>query len=177
MGPRHSGLKLTRYRPLGGAWYSEQLTKPLLTFFDSMLASRGSLYRNFEDEAEEQITFPSYDVAGFFDQTEDLKSSASLRTSDSCTVMPSPKSISETIVFTKPARIAKDDMAVRNEPSRHVDYLSHDWKEEDIWSTWRYIVSKGKLHSNSKRLENASWRAWMKAKYRLRTISPDTLGW
>ncbi|EWY79679.1 hypothetical protein FOYG_17165 [Fusarium oxysporum NRRL 32931] len=34
----------------------------------------------------------------------------------------------------------KDDMAISNRPSRHVDYLSHNWREEDIWSSWRYIV-------------------------------------
>ncbi|KAJ5517525.1 hypothetical protein N7527_009085 [Penicillium freii] len=32
-----------------------------------------------------------------------------------------------------------DDTLIEDEPSRHVDYLSHDWKEEDIWSSWREI--------------------------------------
>jgi hypothetical protein len=72
---------------------------------------------------------------------------------------------------------AEDDTAVRDEPTRHVDYLSHDWKEEDIWKSWRYMVGKRKVYSNSARLENASWRPWTKAKYRLRTVSPETLTW
>lgn len=72
---------------------------------------------------------------------------------------------------------AEDDTAVSNKPSRQVDYLSHDWAEEDIWTSWRYIVSKRGEYSNSARLENASWRTWMKAKNNLKTISPESLNW
>src|SRR6478735_1554146 len=71
----------------------------------------------------------------------------------------------------------KDDMAVSSRPSHQVDYLSHNWREEDIWSSWRYIVMRrGKL-PNSIRLENAVWRTWAKAKNNLKTISPDMLNW
>ena len=76
-----------------------------------------------------------------------------------------------------PPQTAIDDTAVRIEPSRHVDYLSHDWQEEDIWSSWRHIVSKRKIYGERSRLENASWRTWAKSKYGLRTVSPETLNW
>ncbi|KAI3328887.1 hypothetical protein HD806DRAFT_519256 [Xylariaceae sp. AK1471] len=72
---------------------------------------------------------------------------------------------------------AEDDTAVKHRPTQHVDYLSHDWREEDIWSSWRYITSKRGEFANAPRLENASWRTWMKAKYRLKTVSPETLNW
>jgi hypothetical protein len=72
---------------------------------------------------------------------------------------------------------AEDDTAVTTRPSRQVDYLSHEWREEDIWSSWRYIVSRRGEYPNSERLENASWRTWMKSKNNLRTISPETLNW
>ncbi|QPH00364.1 hypothetical protein C2857_003831 [Epichloe festucae Fl1] len=72
---------------------------------------------------------------------------------------------------------AEDDTAVSSRPSRQVDYLSHDWKEEDIWSSWRYIISKRGEFANSARLENASWRTWMKARNNLKTISPEELNW
>lgn len=72
---------------------------------------------------------------------------------------------------------AEDDTAVSSKPSRQVDYLSHDWKEEDIWSSWRYIVTRRGEFSNAARLENASWRTWMKAKNNLKTVSPETLNW
>jgi hypothetical protein len=70
-----------------------------------------------------------------------------------------------------------DDTSLEDEPSRHVDYLSHDWREEDIWSSWRYVTSRRNDYSNSVRLENASWRTWAKAKHNLKTISPESLNW
>lgn len=70
-----------------------------------------------------------------------------------------------------------DDSDLQYEPSRHVDYLSHDWKESDISACWRSIVSKRKDVTNSARLENASWRTWTKAKYKLRTVSPESVNW
>lgn len=70
-----------------------------------------------------------------------------------------------------------DDSSIEDEPSRHVDYLSHDWKEEDIWSSWRYVTSRKNNYSNGLRLENASWRTWAKAKHNLKTISPESLNW
>ncbi|EXK24632.1 hypothetical protein FOMG_18655 [Fusarium oxysporum f. sp. melonis 26406] len=71
----------------------------------------------------------------------------------------------------------KDDMAVSSRPSRQVDYLSHNWREEDIWSSWRYILMRRGELPNIIRLENAVWRAWVKAKNNLKTISPETLDW
>ncbi|KAJ5212744.1 uncharacterized protein N7498_004390 [Penicillium cinerascens] len=72
---------------------------------------------------------------------------------------------------------AADDTSVEEEPSRHVDYLSHEWREEDIWASWRYVTSRRSDYSNGVRLENASWRTWAKAKHHLGTISPETLNW
>ncbi|KAK9234148.1 hypothetical protein V1525DRAFT_79222 [Lipomyces kononenkoae] len=72
---------------------------------------------------------------------------------------------------------ANDDSVIRYEPSRHVDYLSHNWQESDISSSWRYIVLRRKDVANSARLENASWRTWTKAKYNLKTVSPESVNW
>lgn len=72
---------------------------------------------------------------------------------------------------------AADDTAIEAEPSRHVDYLSHEWREEDIWASWRYVTARKNDYSNGVRLENASWRTWAKAKNNLGTISPETLNW
>jgi len=70
-----------------------------------------------------------------------------------------------------------DDNDIVYEPQRHVDYLSHNWKEADISKSWRYIVLKRKDVANSARLENASWRTWAQAKYRLKTVSPESVNW
>ena len=72
---------------------------------------------------------------------------------------------------------ASDDIVLENQPSRHVDYLSHEWKEEEIWSSWRHIIGKRRALDNWERLENASWRTWAKSRGRLPTISAETLNW
>ena len=74
-------------------------------------------------------------------------------------------------------RTTRDDHAIEVEPTRHVDYLSHEWKEEDIWRSWSYVVHRRGHLANGVRLENASWRSWVKAKNQLKTISPETLNW
>jgi len=131
---------------------------------------------------EEHFTLPRYDDAvSYFDRPEeDLEPPPSPRgTGDSYTVSDNNTSTGNSrpttpdLVFEH----AEDDTAVRAQPSRHVDYLSHDWREEDIWESWKYIVSRRGEYSNSARLENASWRTWMKSKNKLKTISPETLNW
>jgi hypothetical protein len=76
-----------------------------------------------------------------------------------------------------PVPVSEDDTAVRKEPSRHVDYLSYEWREEDIWSSWRHIVEHRSVYGERSRLENASWRTWAKAQFKLKTVSPETLNW
>lgn len=116
----------------------------------------------------------------YFGPLEDLEPPPSPRTGDSYTVSPTEHDTSATTSRPEsPESVerADDDTAVEHHPTQHVDYLSHDWREEDIWSSWRYIVSKRGEYTNGPRLENASWRTWMKAKYRLKTVTPETLNW
>jgi hypothetical protein len=80
-------------------------------------------------------------------------------------------------VSQDPIERAEDDTAVRTQPSRHVDYLSYNWNEEDIWSSWKHIVSKRKAYGNIARLENALWRTWTKSKNKLKVVYPETLNW
>jgi hypothetical protein len=117
---------------------------------------------------------------------DNLEPSPSPQTGNSYTVSPAEHENSEeasddtsrpeTPEHEKPVH-AEDDTAVSSRPSRQVDYLSHEWREEDIWSSWRYVVTQRGEFPNSARLENASWRAWMKAKNNLKTISPESLNW
>lgn len=148
--------------------------------YSSTPASSLSLESRCENDAEDedQIQFPSYDDVGYYDQVEDLEPPASPRTGDSYTVSPTSNSTSTNVSRPEsPDHHAEDDTAVRKQPSRHVDYLSHNWREEDIWSSWKHIVSKRKAYGNSARLENASWRTWTKSKNKLKTVSPETLNW
>jgi hypothetical protein len=111
---------------------------------------------------------------------DNLEPPPSPRTGDSYTVSPAEQDSSVSTSRPDSPELsdhAEDDTAVVSKPSRQVDYLSHEWREEDIWSSWRYIISKRGEFPNSARLENASWRTWMKAKNNLKTISPETLNW
>ena len=65
------------------------------------------------------------------------------------------------ISFLKsPDIVPHDDTNLAPEPSRHVDYLSHQWDVTDISKSWRYIILRRKNFANAARLENASWRTW-----------------
>lgn len=102
----------------------------------------------------------------------ELEATDPTKSTASSTVASSNNNSNET-----PTAPVHDDSDVHYEPSRHVDYLSHDWKESDISSSWRYIVLRRKEVANSARLENASWRTWAKAKYNLKTVSPESVNW
>lgn len=126
------------------------------------------------DEVEEDIQFPSFEGA----KEEDFHVEAEEE----------PEPYIEEEVPVRHAELhrtrssewphtVRDDQDVEDQPTRHVDYLSHEWKEEDIWSSWRYIVARRNIYNNSVRLENASWRTWTKAKYNLKTVSPEALNW
>ncbi|KAI1385105.1 uncharacterized protein F4822DRAFT_433634 [Hypoxylon trugodes] len=152
--------------------------------YSSTPATNLSLDGQCEDDiriqSDDHIFVHEFDHNPYFDPLEDLEPPPSPRTGDSYTVSPTdPNTSATTSRPESPDSLerADDDTAVEHHPTQHVDYLSHDWREEDIWSSWRYIVSKKSEYSNGPRLENASWRTWMKAKYKLKTVTPETLNW
>ena len=126
----------------------------------------------------DELSFPSYDDVDYLAPNEDLEPPASPKTENSYTVPSSSGGTTPTPTSEpEPMTVSEDDSAARQEPSRHVDYLSHEWREEDIWASWKHIVSKRKVYGERSRLENASWRTWAKSKYRLRTVTPEKLNW
>lgn len=138
-----------------------------------------------DDDDDDEIKFPSFDNEPTYQAMRKSKldlepyKSPDLISSDTITPSASESSVTTPFAhdFHDPQITAGDDTAVKREPTKQVDYFSHNWKEEDIWSSWRYVVAKRKTFSNSLRLENASWRAWTKNKYRLKTVSPDSVDW
>ena len=141
------------------------------------------LFCDYGDE-EDDLDFPVYDYAETItpNASPDLEPSPSAYSSASGTSTSSTSSSStvsppNTPEPEQPISVALDDTTIRHEPSRHVDYLSHNWKEEDIWASWRYMIGKRNYYQNSARLENASWRTWAKAKNNLKTLSPEKLNW
>lgn len=147
------------------------------------------------ESPEDHFMFPSFaqekfyvhqDIRPEIHHDDNLEPPPSPRTGDSYTVSPAehenPEEVSEDTSRPETpehekSEHAEDDTAVSSRPSRQVDYLSHEWREEDIWSSWRYVVTRRGEFPNSARLENASWRTWMKAKNNLKTISPESLNW
>lgn len=130
---------------------------------------------------EDEIALPRYDDGGYFGHVEISEPSPSPVSGYGYTSSPMTGQV-ESNCTSRPGtpdfcERAEDDIAIKAQPSRHVDYLSHNWREEDIWSSWKHIVSRRGDYSNSARLENASWRTWMKAKNNLSTVSPETLNW
>ncbi|KAK5652567.1 hypothetical protein OQA88_10328 [Cercophora sp. LCS_1] len=126
------------------------------------------------------LVVPRYDTPGYFNHVEDLEPPASPRTGHSYSASPNDLDISASTSRPGSPELferAEDDINIRVQPSRHVDYLSHNWREEDIWSSWKLIVSRRGDYANAARLENASWRTWMKSKNKLSTVSPETLNW
>ncbi|KAJ7696520.1 hypothetical protein B0H17DRAFT_400711 [Mycena rosella] len=70
-----------------------------------------------------------------------------------------------------------DDSTLVTLPRGQVDYLSHDWAEEDVWRSWRNMTRQKNEIANGMRLENASWRTWWKQRNKLKTVTPETLNW
>ncbi|CAK7900756.1 resistance to glucose repression protein 1 [[Candida] anglica] len=81
------------------------------------------------------------------------------------------------ILLKSPEMIPHDDTDIQEEPSRHVDYLSHKWDVSDISKSWRYVIQKRRDVADSARLENASWRTWAQRRSNLKTISPEAVNW
>ena len=146
-------------------------TLPKRTSDTSTLASSLSLDSK---ENDGEIDFPSFQKSGPLYQLEEVPEPAPK--ADEHDAKPTTTAIPRGEASqsdTKP----KDDQAMEREPARHADYLAHEWKLEDIWSSWRYVVARRRVYSNSVRLENASWRMWAKAKDNLRTVSPESINW
>ncbi|KAK2462730.1 hypothetical protein APHAL10511_005248 [Amanita phalloides] len=81
------------------------------------------------------------------------------------------------LVSVTNASVVPDDSSVSTLPRGQVDYLSHDWQEEDVWHSWRKMTRLKNEIANGLRLENASWRTWWKQRNKLKTVTPETLNW
>lgn len=60
---------------------------------------------------------------------------------------------------------AEDTAIIAEKPSTRVDYLTYPWREEDLWTSWRHLVSHRHSEVESERLENAAWRVWAQRRF------------
>ncbi|RDW56943.1 hypothetical protein BP5796_13010 [Coleophoma crateriformis] len=91
-----------------------------------------------------------------------------------CKAVPATRTSTKSLIL---GRYAEDDSNVQSQPSHFVDYLSHDWDEQDIWHSWKYVTSDKEVLDHGVRLENTSWRLWAKMRNNLKNVSPETLEW
>ncbi|KAH8103954.1 hypothetical protein BXZ70DRAFT_674671 [Cristinia sonorae] len=94
--------------------------------------------------------------------------------------MPVPATLTSylpTLLVSVSNNVVPDDSSLSTLAQGQVDYLSHEWREEDVWQSWRHMTRQKNAVANGTRLENASWRTWWKQRNKLKTISPETLNW
>ena len=197
--PSSSSLAYDAYSPLRKNQNSlPDLRSPSLSSSrTSSLYSTPSSSLSLDTKSDESssdddgLSFPNYGSARNHDKSTTSIDLASLKTASAAATqsgpLPSPSpspslptdglSSDTPLTTPDPLPISEDDTAVRKEPSHHVDYLSYEWREEDIWSSWRHIVEHRNVYGERSRLENASWRTWAKAQFKLKTVSPETLNW
>ena len=139
-----------------------------LPSFASTPASSVCLQDPFFIERDDDLQFPSYSVNA---EDEDITTPGKYSS-----LPPIASQDSQSAEYRLYQSIG-DDSDIRDQPSRHVDYLSHKWQEEDVWSSWRHIVGKRNVLENWERLENAAWRTWQKSRNNLPVVPPEKLNW
>lgn len=74
--------------------------------------------------------------------------------------------------------LAQDDIYIKREVStQSVDFLTYDWKGDELMASWRHAASTRCEFENRERLANASWRTWSKVYYKTKEVPPSSLNW
>jgi len=74
--------------------------------------------------------------------------------------------------------LAQDDIYIKREVStQSVDFLTYDWKGDELMASWRYAASNSCEFKNRERLANASWRTWSKVYHKTKEVPPSSLNW
>ncbi|GMM58351.1 protein phosphatase regulator [Maudiozyma humilis] len=159
----------TRYRDSDGESYSSD-------------SESGSSYSTSSDSD----SYSDSDSDSYSDSTSASSSTSNSTYSDNR--MANEDDVNMTSTSVSPPSVGNDDILIPQddndvvvEPERHVDYLSHNWQEDEISNSWKYIILKKKKRDidlvNAARLENASWRTWAKTRNHLKTVSPEVVNW
>jgi hypothetical protein len=140
--------------------------------YSSNPAIRLSLHIRYNTDEDDDLAFPSYEASGLPTRPAQMPLS-SPKQADHPTRLSAPAI--ETATYL--CKTLKDDQAMLPEPTSHIDYLSHEWNEEDIWLSWSHVIHRRGTLANHVRLENALWRSWIKTKNHLKTMPPEALNW
>lgn len=119
----------------------------------SSASSRDSTLDTFDSSVDSSLSldtdidFPNYDDVSFgggHGSSLGVPPSSPAYGEDSSDEPPETSTDTTRSDSPLPTPTVADDTAIRDDPSRQVDFLSHDWREEDIWASWRHIVSQRK---------------------------------
>ena len=153
---------------------------------------QSSRYRDSDGESysSDSDSGSSYSTSSdsYSDSESDSDSSSGSESTYSDNRAPADEDLNMTSASVSPPSVSNDDILIPQddndvvvEPERHVDYLSHNWQEDEISNSWKYIILKKKKRDidlvNAARLENASWRTWAKTRNHLKTVSPEAVNW
>ena len=80
---------------------------------------------------------------------------------------------------TPPFIFAEDDISLHtsSQPAHCVDYLAHEWKTDDLWTSYKHVHSHRDGIRASKRLENALWRVWWRDSHSIQRLDPEVIHW
>lgn len=121
--------------------------------YSSTLASSLSMdSRDLWDE-DGGMAFPSYEASGLSFVPVQISQPSPKQDDHQTQLNPAV----EASTFLR--KTTHDDQAIQSEPTSLVDYLSNEWKEEDIWLSWSYVAHRRRNIACSVRLENALWRS------------------
>lgn len=126
-------------------------------------------YDDDDSATDDELMLPSYDASSELTLEP-------VTTQDSDPSEPIDDSVVPAAPSQSQIRVA-DDSSVEAVPLQNVDFFSHQWTEEDIWTSWRYITTHRNAYENGARLENAAWRTWAKYNLSLETVSSTSLNW
>jgi ankyrin repeat protein len=74
--------------------------------------------------------------------------------------------------------LAQDDIYIKREVStRSVDFLTYEWKGDELMASWRHAASTSCEFENRERLANASWRTWSKVYHKTEEVPPSSVNW
>ncbi|EFW22252.1 hypothetical protein D8B26_001033 [Coccidioides posadasii str. Silveira] len=162
------------YCPTRKAWIPNAYSVPSQVSISGVYSPSTSSLLEYEPELRDnELVFPDYDPSPDTN-TDDAQPRKSTSDSKPTSVRDDDDLSSD---ISEEPRTAGDDSCVERRPTRQVDYLTHDWKDEEIWGSWKYMKRNGGSFRTGQRLENAAWRSWTKSFYRLRTITPESLNW
>lgn len=130
--------------------------------------------RNIFDDSEE-LSFPNYGENSNY--PHNLKTQDRPRPGYLSDPAPSPTRDYVPWTPSYPFGASEDDSVIRAQPYEQVDYYTYEWREDDLWATWKHLAGHRGAYLQWSRLENAAWRIWARYAFKRNRIAPESINW